>query len=231
MPLPQVFLRARREGKELVWDDKKPVAFGLASSTSKTSFGQQTPPSASSTYDSKVDNFQNKKRKRYVTDETDLWRQAHKRHSPSQKDDLSSPVKASDYSDKRTRLEKPKWENSRLKTNGIRGADVDSLNSQYTRMDMSNSENDHGPVVGRCMELEKQYFRLTSAPNPDHVRPLHVLERTLELLKKKWKAENNYNYICDQFKSLRQDLTVQHIKDAFTIEVYEIHARIALEKV
>lgn len=87
------------------------------------------------------------------------------------------------------------------------------------------------PLVGRCMSLEKQYFRLTSAPDPDVVRPLHVLEKTLELLKKKWRDEQNYSYICDQFKSLRQDLTVQHIKNDFTVLVYEIHARIALEKV
>lgn len=91
-------------------------------------------------------------------------------------------------------------------------------------------DEDHGPVIGRCQELEKQYFRLTSAPNPDTVRPLAVLEKTLALLKTKWKKENNYSYICDQFKSLRQDLTVQHIKNDFTVNVYEIHARIALEK-
>lgn len=89
---------------------------------------------------------------------------------------------------------------------------------------------DRGPVVGRSQDLEKKYFRLTSAPNPDTVRPLAVLEKTLEHLKKKWKKENNYSYICDQFKSLRQDLTVQHIKSEFTVNVYEIHARIALEK-
>ncbi|KAL4902817.1 hypothetical protein BDW74DRAFT_157655 [Aspergillus multicolor] len=87
-----------------------------------------------------------------------------------------------------------------------------------------------GPVVGRCQDLEKRYFRLTSAPNPDTVRPLPVLMKTLDLLKKKWKKDNNYTYICDQFKSLRQDLTVQHIRNEFTVSVYEIHARIALEK-
>ncbi|KAK5093943.1 hypothetical protein LTR70_004469 [Exophiala xenobiotica] len=87
-----------------------------------------------------------------------------------------------------------------------------------------------GPVVGRSEKLEKNYFRLTSAPNPDDVRPLPVLRQTLELLKQKWRKDNNYGYICDQFKSLRQDLTVQHIKNSFTTDVYEIHARIALEK-
>jgi hypothetical protein len=71
---------------------------------------------------------------------------------------------------------------------------------------------------------------LTSAPNPDTVRPLPVLQKALDLLKKKWKQEGNYTYICDQFKSLRQDLTVQHIRNEFTVVVYEIHARIALEK-
>lgn len=87
-----------------------------------------------------------------------------------------------------------------------------------------------GPIVGTCPDLEKQYFRLTSAPKPETVRPLPVLEQTLEMLKQKWKKENNYSYICDQFKSLRQDLTVQHIMNDFTVDVYEIHARIALER-
>ena len=87
-----------------------------------------------------------------------------------------------------------------------------------------------GPIIGRCQDLEKKYFRLTSAPNPDTVRPLHVLEKTLDHLKKKWRREKKYPYICDQFKSLRQDLTVQRIKTSFTVDAYEIHARIALEE-
>ncbi|RMD41699.1 hypothetical protein DV735_g3448, partial [Chaetothyriales sp. CBS 134920] len=87
-----------------------------------------------------------------------------------------------------------------------------------------------GPVVGRCQKLEKNYFRLTAPPNPADVRPLEVLKKTLELLKKKWRRDENYTYICDQLKSLRQDLTVQHIKNEFSTTVYETHARIALEK-
>jgi SAC3 family protein LENG8/THP3 len=87
-----------------------------------------------------------------------------------------------------------------------------------------------GPVVGTSTILEKKYLRLTAPPVPSQVRPEYILRQTLDLLKKKWKKESNYSYICDQFKSMRQDLTVQRIKNDFTVSVYEIHARIALEK-
>lgn len=69
-------------------------------------------------------------------------------------------------------------------------------------------------VIGTCQKLEKEYFRLTSAPLPSTVRPEEVLRQSIALVQKKWEQSAvEYVYMCSQFKSIRQDLTVQHIQN------------------
>ena len=85
-------------------------------------------------------------------------------------------------------------------------------------------------IKGTSQTIEKEYLRLTSPPHPSTVRPEPVLHKALELVKSKWKkGDHDYIYACSQLKSIRQDCTVQHIKNQFTVSVYEIHARVALE--
>ncbi|GAB5362525.1 hypothetical protein AAMO2058_000804700 [Amorphochlora amoebiformis] len=84
-------------------------------------------------------------------------------------------------------------------------------------------------IVGTCEELEKPYLRLTSAPKPEKVRPERVLKNTYQMLVSKWEDKGGYKYTNEQFKSMRQDLMVQNIRNVFAVKVYETHARIAIE--
>ena len=74
-------------------------------------------------------------------------------------------------------------------------------------------EWDRYTIVGTCPEIFKDYLRLTSEPRPETIRPYAVLQRALTELKKRWKNKEtygtSYNWICNQLKSLRQDLTVR----------------------
>lgn len=59
--------------------------------------------------------------------------------------------------------------------------DVDEFNTSLTiKVSLVLNFNS---FQGTNTNLEKPYFRLTSAPDPADVRPEHILKKTLKLLK------------------------------------------------
>ncbi|VDO40662.1 unnamed protein product [Brugia timori] len=97
-------------------------------------------------------------------------------------------------------------------------------------IDREGEQGTSDNVVGTCMDIEKSYFRLTSAPEPSTVRPLKILEKALKLVQQKYATNRDYTYANDQLRSIRQDLMIQCIRTDFTVNVYETNARIALEQ-
>jgi len=75
-------------------------------------------------------------------------------------------------------------------------------------------------VKGTMQDLDKSYFRLTSAPDPSTVRPEPVLRRAYErLVHLLRQGKQNYFYALDQFKGMRQDCTVQHLRNDLTVSI------------
>lgn len=86
-----------------------------------------------------------------------------------------------------------------------------------------------GVVVGCSQAIWKPYLRLTSAPKPEAVRPKKVLRLSFSKLQQIVKeGSKSYKWISEQYKSIRQDLTVQHINEHFTVKVYEANAEVAI---
>ena len=82
-------------------------------------------------------------------------------------------------------------------------------------------------IVGTSQELEKPYRRLTKEVDPKTVRPPKVLEAALKHVEDK-QGVWSYSTLLDQYKSIRQDLTVQHVESRLALDVYKSNARASL---
>lgn len=102
---------------------------------------------------------------------------------------------------------------------------------------LDESDYEHMTIRGTCQTLEKAYLRLTAPPRAELVRPQPILAQHLQHLKDERKKKKNKNgqcrdylWFCSQLKAVRQDCTVQRIQNAFAVDVYETHAKMALEE-
>ncbi|KAK0308777.1 hypothetical protein LTR01_004656 [Friedmanniomyces endolithicus] len=223
-PLPQNLIKAEREALALSSAQNARIA-NLNASTSYLSSGANIPE-------------RSVKRKNEDLETTDAeedaitppWKK-HNTNKGSMEDRMTGKSKKQDKKQKK---------NEAFRANGL-GTNAAVLEKRKQRFgyvspepsphpsSRNESPERTGSLVGTCQTVEKSYFRLNAPPAPETVRPLPVLEKALNHIRNKWKNEHNYNYACDQLKSMRQDLTVQHIQNELTVKVYESHARIALE--
>jgi hypothetical protein len=76
--------------------------------------------------------------------------------------------------------------------------------------------------------MERSFIRGT--PTASEVRTVETLEAWFKLLMRKLLRNNaKADFVLDQLKAIRQDLTVQHIESPFAVDVYSTNARLALE--
>mmetsp|Transcript_28995 Transcript_28995/g.78467 ORF Transcript_28995/g.78467 Transcript_28995/m.78467 type:complete len:414 (-) Transcript_28995:171-1412(-) len=99
----------------------------------------------------------------------------------------------------------------------------------YTKKPNIKASGNNNQFGGRSTALEKPYMRLTTAPKAEDVRPLPVLRKSLAHVKAHYIQNEDFDFANEQLKSIRQDITVQHLRNDFVLEVYENHSRILLE--
>ncbi|KAK3672090.1 hypothetical protein LTR78_008060 [Recurvomyces mirabilis] len=220
-PLPQVLIKAERE-QAAFHGGAIPVPANLYS---------LLPPPNVQAWAGQLNKRKNDEVETTLEEEDAITPPWKKKNKGNLEDRMSGKSKAQEKKQKKIIL---------LHANGF-GADSDVLAKRKQRFGMTTPEpspylssrddspEPAGPLVGTCQTIEKSYFRLTAPPSPEVVRPFAVLEKALNHIRRKWREEHNYNFACDQLKSMRQDLTVQHIQNELTVKVYECHARIALE--
>ena len=187
-------------------DEDSSNEFDICEDTSQIPTLQTSPSTSSSLFDS-----------------TKVGKKLHKKQQEKEKKEQKEN---SDKSDKNEQLsEKEKRQKRMEKTASLRPNENDNMSED----DGYNIRDENDNLIGTSTELEKHYFRVKGIPKSSDVRPLDILKKSLQYVLDKYHSNNDYHYICDQLKSIRQDLTLQHIENEFSIEVYEIHSTISLE--
>ena len=126
-----------------------------------------------------------------------------------------------------------------------------------TKTILDETDFEQMTVKGTCNVLEKDYLRLTAPPRAEFVRPFGILQQHLRNLQNEYycchdaailqnrmttpqsewnmgedksRRQHDYLWFCSQLKAIRQDCTVQRIQCELAVDVYETHARIALQE-
>ena len=118
---------------------------------------------------------------------------------------------------------------------GVRRTTRDDTSSDSNQAFAISSSSMKGTAfVGTNLQLEKSYLRLTTYPRQEDVRPLSILIKALEHVKRKYQQNEDYEWCNDQLKSIRQDITVQSCiidkHHPLMLDVYQTHARVLLEQ-
>lgn len=108
-------------------------------------------------------------------------------------------------------------------------ASVDNEGLEISKTTKKRKSSSQNKFIGASTALEKPYLRLTDFPKAENVRPLAVLRKALVHVKSHYIQHEDFEWANEQLKSIRQDVTVQHIRNKFVLDVYETHARLLVE--
>jgi len=94
---------------------------------------------------------------------------------------------------------------------------------------LKGASPDDKPLEGSCAEVERPYLRSSGVRRASDVRPPHVLKQAFALVRERWGEKRDWVYASEMLWGIRQELTMQMVRDTFAVEVYEFSTRTALE--
>jgi hypothetical protein len=178
---------------------------------------------------------QNRKEAKEAKRQKKLEKQRQKKNRSKRSASSTNEWSEQDHAKRRDRAKR--FERSVSAARGGGGTETTSLDRTMQTLELLRHVASRGGhvnwddviVKGTCTLLLKDYYRLNEVPDPTTVRPEAILRQAVESMKEKHRADapskKLYSFLNNQYKAIRQDLTVQHIKNDFVVDVYETHAR------